>query len=56
MLEKIEKELLSVKFATFELSKKGIREKVNEAMLEVESIKREMMLLLNKIKNKTYSF
>lgn len=56
MLEKIERQLLSVKFATFELSKKRIGEKVEEAMLEVESIKREMMLLLNKIKNKTYSF
>lgn len=56
MLEKIERQLLSVKFATFELSKKGIGEKADKAMLEVESIKREMMLLLNKIKNKTYSF
>ena len=56
MLEKIERELLSVKFATFELSKKGIGEKADEAMLEVKSIKSEMMLLLNKIKNKTYSF
>lgn len=56
MLEKIERWLLSVKFATFELSKKGISEKTDEAMLEVESIKKEMMLLLNKIKNKTYSF
>lgn len=56
MLEKIEKELLSVKFAVFELSKKGIEKKADEAMLKVESIKREMMLLLNKIKNKTYSF
>lgn len=56
MLEKIERQLLSVKFATFELSKKGIGEKVDEVMLEVESIKKEMMLLLNKIKNKTYSF
>ena len=56
MLEKIERQLLSVKFATFELSKKRIGEKADEAMLEIESIKREMMLLLNKIKNKTYSF
>lgn len=56
MLEKIERQLLSVKFATFELSKKRIGKKADEAMLEVESIKREMMLLLNKIKNKTYSF
>ena len=56
MLEKIERELLSVKFAVFELNKKGIEKKVDEAMLKVESIKREMMLLLNKIKNKTYSF
>jgi len=56
MLEKIERTLLSVKFATFELSKKGIGEKTDEAMLEIASIKREMMLLLNKIKNKTYSF
>lgn len=56
MLEKIERELLSVKFAAFELNKKGIEKKADEAMLKVESIKREMMLLLNKIKNKTYSF
>lgn len=56
MLEKIERELLSVKFAVFELNKKGISEKTDEAMLEVESIKKEMMLLLNKIKNKKYSF
>ena len=56
MLEKIERQLLSVEFATFELSKKRIGKKADEAMLEVESIKREMMLLLNKIKNKTYSF
>ena len=56
MLKKIERQLLSVKFATFQLSKKGIGEKTDETMLEVESIKREMMLLLNKIKNKTYSF
>jgi hypothetical protein len=56
MLEKIERTLLSVKFATFELNKKGIGEKADEAMLEVKSIKREMVLLLNKIKNKTYSF
>ena len=55
MLEKIERELLSVKFAAFELNKKGIEKKADEAMLKVESIKREMMLLLNKIKNKTYS-
>lgn len=56
MLEKIERQLLSVKFATFELSKKGIGEKADETMLEIKNIKREMMLLLNKIKNKTYSF
>lgn len=56
MLEKIERQLLSVKFAAFELNKKGIEKKTDEAMLKVESIKREMMLLLNKIKNKTYSF
>lgn len=56
MLEKIERQLLSIKFAIFELNKKGIEKKADEAMLEVESIKREMMLLLNKIKNKTYSF
>lgn len=56
MLEKIERQLLSVKFATFELSKKGIGEKTDEVMLEIKNIKREMMLLLNKIKNKTYSF
>ena len=56
MLEKIERTLLSVKFATFELNKKGIGEKADEAMLEIKSIKREMVLLLNKIKNKTYSF
>lgn len=56
MLEKIERQLLSVKFAAFQLSKKGIGEKTDEAMLEVESIKTEMMLLLNKIKNKTCSF
>lgn len=56
MLEKIERQLLSVKFAILELNKKGIEKKADEAMLEVESIKREMMLLLNKIKNKTYSF
>lgn len=56
MLEKIERQLLSVKFATFELSKERIGEKADEAMLEIESIKTEMMLLLNKIKNKTCSF
>ena len=56
MLEKIERQLLSVKFATFELSKKGIGEKTDEAMLEIKNIKREMRVLLNKIKNKTYSF
>lgn len=56
MLEKIERQLLSVNFATFELSKERIGEKADEAMLEIESIKTEMMLLLNKIKNKTCSF
>lgn len=56
ILEKIERELLSVKFAAFELNKKGIEKKTDEAMLEVASVKKEMMLLLNKIKNKTYSF
>lgn len=56
MLEKIERQLLSIKFAVFELNKEGIEKKADEVMLEVESIKKEMMFLLNKIKKKTYSF
>lgn len=56
MLEKIKRQMLLLKFASFELNKKEIQEKADEAMLEIEGIKKEMMLLLNKIKKKTYSF
>lgn len=56
MLEKIKRQMLLLKFVSFELNKKEIQKKADEAMLEIEGIKKEMMLLLNKIKNKTYSF